>query len=101
MGGVHGIKETSEAAVGALALATLMVSKFKDGVQFADFYEMWQAWQNDPVFKQKLLIAYEGYKAIPDEVAEIDLDDSFDLIVALIPAIKELIAELKSRPAED
>jgi len=98
MGGLYGSKETGEAAVGALAVAGLMVERFKDGVQFSDFTAMWKAWSEDPVFQQKLTIAYKGYKFIPDEVSELDIDDLFDLLVVLLPEIKNLIQKLNTRP---
>lgn len=98
MSGVYGTKETSEAVVGALKVAALLIERFKDGVQFNDFTALYNAIKNDEEFKQALLLAYDGYKLIPDEVGELDLDDGFDLLTSILPAVKELINSIKPIP---
>jgi hypothetical protein len=70
-----GIKETEEALEGILKLGLVMWKTFHDGFQMGDITDLWIAFQEDEEFKETLLNAFEGYKAIPDEIGDISIDE--------------------------
>ncbi len=95
MGEEFGNKETKEALIGVIALSALLAKKFKDGVQFKDFTEMYSEIKDDPEFVAKMKEAYEGIGAVPDEVRDFDLEETFDLLIDILPEIKNLVGAFK------
>ena len=77
----YGIKETKEALIGVNEVSLELAKKFKDGVQVTDFTEFYSKLTSDADFKAKVQAAYEGYKAIPDEVKDIDGGEGLELAV--------------------
>jgi hypothetical protein len=77
----HGIKETKEALIGVNEVSLELAKKFKDGVQVSDFTEFYSKLTSDADFKAKVHAAYDNYKAIPDEVKDIDGGEGLELAV--------------------
>lgn len=93
----QGVKETKEALVGMLALAVVLTKHFKDGVQVGkDFAAIYAEIVSSPDLKEKLEVAYEGYNLIDDELKDVDLKESFELLSAATPEVLKLIEELRS-----
>lgn len=83
----HGIKETKEAALGAIALGFYIAKLSKDGLDFADLGAFMSKLQNDAVFAEKLKAAYEGADKIPQEIGELSLAEGLELAGAIVPAV--------------
>ena len=96
-----GIKETAEAITGINTLGLFFVSKFKDGVQFGDFGDLWTKLQTDAEFKANLQNAFDNYKAIPAEVKDLDGSEGIDLAVLQISFVEQFMAELKAPEAPE
>ncbi len=88
-----GIKETKEMIEGLLELTVLLAEVFKDGMQASDFLQIMVSLQSDPRF----LEAVKGIQKIPAEVIDINLDESYELLGAVLPYIKKLIATIKDK----
>lgn len=88
-----GIKETKEVVEGMLELSVLLAEVFKDGVQASDFLQIMMSLQSDPRF----LEAIKGIQKIPAELVDIDLDESYELLGAVLPYMKKLVATLTSK----
>ncbi len=84
---VHGIKETKEAALGAIALGFYIAKLSKDGIDFADLGAFMSKLQNDAAFADKLKVAYEGADKIPQEVGELSLSEGLEIAAAIVPAV--------------
>lgn len=90
-----GIKETKEMIIGANILTLVLIEKFKDGVQFADFTEMYGELVNDEAVKKAMQDAYENYSVIPEEISDIDALEGLELAEIQLPYINELVNALK------
>lgn len=77
---VHGIKETKEALIGVNEVSLCLAEKFKDGIQFTDFTEFYAKVTTDADFKGKIEAAYENYKAIPEEIKDVDAGEACELL---------------------
>lgn len=100
----EGIKETKEMLVGLNELSLLLLGKFKDGVQFVDFTEMYSHLQNDADFKAKLEAAYTNYQAIPAEVKDVDAGEGLELAsvqIEYVPKIQAALAKEEKAEASE
>lgn len=89
----QGIKETKEAAIGAITLGFHLTRLMKDGFQIQDLAQFMDDLKNDQDFAQKLKDAYEGMQAIPEEMKEIDLAEGLELAMAIVPAVMKELAK--------
>ena len=96
---VVGVKESKEMLIGLNELSLLLLKKFKDGVQFNDFTEMYSQLQNDPEFKIKIEAAYENYQVIPEEIKDIDGGEGLELASVQLEYTPKLINEFKKEQA--
>lgn len=91
-----GIKETKEALVGLNELALVLLVAFKDGVQIgADASAIWNKFSTDPMFAAKLSAAYDGFKAIPEEVKDIDAMEGIELAKVQLDYVPQFVAAMK------
>lgn len=92
---VHGVKEFRELLKGCLAVALILVKKFKDGVQFSDFTEFYTAITSDGDFKKTLEEAYDGYNKVPEELKDIDAGEGLEVACDVIDFVPEFAKALK------
>ena len=71
------IKETKEFAVAIFAVAALLVERLKDGADLDDVLAVYEKLTKDTEFLAVITAAYEGYKLIPSEIKDIDLEEGF------------------------
>ena len=101
-----GVKETSEAIIAANEITLLLISRFKDGVDVADFMAMWDKLKNDEDFKEKVQAGFDKYELIPAEASDIDAGEGLDLVsvqVGYVPKFMELFKKEEPKvevPAE-
>lgn len=89
-----GIKETKEALVGANEVGLFVVGRVKDGVGLEDGVAFYEKLVSDPEFKAKVVAAYDGYQAIPEEVKDISVAEVAELgalQLAYIPKFVEVL----------
>lgn len=86
------VKETKEALIGVNEVSLCLAEKFKDGVQVTDFTEFYAKVTADEDFKNKVKAAYENYKAIPDEVKDIDAGEGIELAVVQLDYAPKFVA---------
>lgn len=89
----HGIKETQELALGAIAIGFHVTKLMKDGFQMADLGAFIDKLKSDPTFAQKLEAAYKGVEQIPAELKDMNITEGLQLGMVIVPAI---VAELGS-----
>lgn len=97
-----GVKDTKEAMIGINELALTLARIFSDGVQFQDFMELWRKVGEDETFKAQLMAAYEGWGNIPDELADIDVQESLEIIgvqLSYVPKLLEVYGHTTSTPS--
>jgi hypothetical protein len=90
-----GIKELSEALCGVMEISICLMENFKDGVQASDFVSIMSKLQSDKAFQEKLVSAYQGVGEIPGEVKDLDLVESSQLIMTMLPYIPKMIEAFK------
>ena len=90
-----GVKETKEALVAVNEVSVLMAKRFKDGVQFEDFSAFYDALTKDEDFKAKTKAGWEGAKAIPDEVKDLDIGEGLELAAVQLDYVPAIIDALK------
>jgi hypothetical protein len=88
------MKETKEAVLGFIVLAKILAESFKDGVQVADAAVILAKLQ-DPAVMQKIKDAYEQIELVKSEAEDITLNGAFDLLIAILPELKELVVAIK------
>jgi len=91
----HGIKELKEALVGANELTMVLLSQFKDGVQFTDFAALFAKYQTDAELKAKLDAAVSGLGKVPQEVGDLSLTEGLDLAIVQMGYVPKILAALK------
>lgn len=92
---MSGVKETKEVLVAVLKVAPVLVKQFKDGVQVQDAAELYMKIMADAVLKEAIMKAYEDYKLVGDEVKDLDTAEVIELLMAALPELQALLAELK------
>jgi len=97
--GEFGIKETQELLDALNKVAIVFIGLFKDGVQFGDFVDFYNQYKDNPELKDALAAAYDNYKAIPDEVSDIDVSEATQLFILQASYIPKLLEALKSESA--
>ena len=91
----HGVKETEEMIIAINELACFLVTQFKDGVQFKDFYELYKKLSDDDSFKQKMFDAYRGVSAVPQELGDLDVQEVVGLTSLQLSYIPKILDSLK------
>lgn len=92
---MSGVKETKEVLVAVLKVAPVLVKQFKDGAQVQDVAELYMKITADAVLKEAIMKAYEDYKLVGDEVKDLDTAEVIELLMAALPELQALLAELK------
>ena len=89
------VKESREALVAINQLSVLLIKQFKDGIQMADFMELYAKILADPEVKAKMMAAYEGVSKIPAEMKDIDLKEIIELSSLQLSFLPEIIDAIK------
>ena len=92
---IAGIKETKELLIGANEVSLVMISKFRDGIQFSDFTELYSELKEDEDFKNAMSAAYDNYKLVPEEVKDADGAEGLELAEVQLQYIPKIIAQFK------
>ena len=91
-----GIKETREAVVAALTIATEAVVVFKDGIQLSeDTQAIVRKWNDDVDFREKITAGIADINKVPGEVGDLSLAETAEIIGASIPMIVKLIEAIR------
>jgi hypothetical protein len=91
-----GVQESRELLIAVNTLVIYLIKQFKDGVQMADFVELYAQLMADEDLRQKMLDAYLGVSSIPAELKDIDLRETVELSslqLSYLPEIFEAIKE--------
>lgn len=91
----HGIKETKEMLEGIHEITLFLITIFKDGVDFSDFGAIWDKITDDADFRAKVEAAYEGYKKIPEELKDLELDEGLELAMDQIKLVPRYVDVLR------
>ena len=92
-----GVKETTDMLVALNEIALMLIKVFKNGMSISSFIELWSIYQNDDELKEKIKTAYDNYQAIPAELSDLDLIESFSLLTVEFEYIQKMISELKAK----
>ena len=88
---VNGVEETKEALVAFNEVSVFCAHHFKNGVQVADFSELYSEIIANPDFKAKMLAAYENYNLIPSELKDLDLGEGLELAKLQVEYIEKFV----------
>ena len=91
----HGIKETEEALEGILLLGLMFWKSFHDGFQVSDIGELWDTYKNDEKFNEVMAQAFEGYKKIPSEVKDLQLEEAIALSGVMMSYLPKYLKVIK------
>lgn len=91
------MKETKELVVGLLKVATVLAESFKDGVQTQDIGVIAAKIQSDESLKAALLAAYNDVELAKEEIKDLDLAKSIELVGAALPEVLALIKAVSKK----
>ena len=90
-----GIKETKEVLVGVNELSVLICALAKDGLQVTDALSLFNAIQSNVELQNKLVAAFQGAGAVPEEVKDIDLNEGVELLLLQVSYVPKILEALK------
>ena len=93
-----GNEELKEALVSLLEISLVVAELLKDGAQLSDLGILWQKFFQDPKFKEKIELGFEGMKKVPAEVKDLDLAESMELVMLLVPYLNKFVGVIKNEP---
>ena len=96
---VHGVKEVKESIVALNEVALVVAVLLKDGLQASDAIAFYNQLMNNDEMKAKLIAAYDGYKAIPDELKDMDMGEGCELLALQADYLPSLLAAFKKEQA--
>jgi len=87
---VPGIKETKEVLVVGFAVAEVLATLLKDGVQVKDALALLDLVFTDAAFLEKVKFAVEGSALIPAELADVSVFEGLELGKFALDGIKKI-----------
>lgn len=96
---VHGIKETAELLRAMLRLASYLVLKFKDGVQWSDVTDFLEKMKTDEEFKKVFADALDKADQMPAEIKDIDVGEGIELGAIAVEEVPYFIEAAQAAPA--
>ena len=90
-----GVKETKEALDGFNEVALVLADILKDGVQYSDALAFYNEVLKNDKLKEKVMKAYDGYKAIPGEIKDADKGEALELIECQLNYIPKYLEAFK------
>lgn len=90
-----GIKETTELLVAVNKITLFLIKRLKDGAGLDDAMAIYAKLTTDEEFKKVVFDAYDGVKAIPSEIKDLDYREVVQLLLAQINFIPLIIDEIK------
>lgn len=90
-----GIKESKEALIGINELAIFIAKRLKDGVGMDDIGAIIDLLKNDGEFKIKVAAAFDGIKAVPEEMKDIDINEGVELAMVQVMYMPKIIEAFK------
>lgn len=91
-----GVKEAKEVLVGVNELSIFLISILKDGFQASeDISAIIAKITTDSDFRAKLIAAYEGIQAMPEEIKDIDLAEGLELGMVQFQYVPKILDALK------
>lgn len=88
------MKETKEAVIGVLVIGKLVAEVLKDGPQLSDTLQLFARLQA-PEYKAKIDAAIADINLVKSEVDNAKFGDYLDLVAAILPEIKEIVAQVQ------
>lgn len=95
------IKDFKEAVIAALEIGLMAFRLFKDGVQFSDFTEFYNAMVNNEEFKAKVKAGYENYQAIPEQLKDADAGEVLEVVAGVVDYIPRFMNEAKKEKSQE
>jgi len=89
---VHNAKEL---LVAVNEVSIFLIARFVDGLGADDAVAIWEKLKNDDEFKTKIMVAYEGYQQIDDELADANLEEGIELVQMQLSYVPKILAALK------
>jgi hypothetical protein len=89
------VNDVEELLVACNELAILMITRFKDGVQFDDFLSLYSSLTEDERLKKILYDAYNNYKNISAQAKDIDVNEACALAAKQITYIPIIVNSIK------
>lgn len=93
-----GIKETKEALKLVNEVSLFLVATFKDGMQMADITAIIGKLTGDAAFTQVMTDAYEGWKLVDDELADLSQSEQRELAHLGVDMVYDTMAAVKAKP---
>lgn len=94
---MSGIQETRELLMAVDEVALVLVDRFKDGVSLSDFAAFWDKYSQDEAFKAVLQAAWDKHQAIPEEIADLQIQEIVDLALLEVSYVPRFLDALKPK----
>lgn len=91
----HGIKETKEAVVGLLTIASLLATHFKKGVKLENAMALFAQLQTDEELKAKIEAAMKDVDKVGSETKELSAKEILEILIEALPEVEKLIEAVK------
>lgn len=88
-------KELNEVIEAVMKLSVICVEQFKDGVQLSDAIAILMKLQSNDSFRNSLVEAYEGANKIPNELENISIQDTMEIVQTIVGFVPEILLALK------
>lgn len=86
---MSGIAETKETLVALLVLGKFVALRAKDGLDLGDAVALVEKFVLDAEFKGVLEAGVKGLDAIPEEIKDVDISESLELVGLLVEALRK------------
>jgi hypothetical protein len=90
-----GIQNTKELFIAMQELSLEIAKLLKDGAQVTDIITFWNDMIANEEMKAKLIAAVDGYKELPAEIKDIDINEAVELAAIAIAFIPKFVALIK------
>jgi hypothetical protein len=90
-----GVKETKEVIVAINEIGVIIARLLKDGAQGSDLVSFYAAVMGSQDMKDKIADAYLNFKALPEEIVDLDLGEGAELLKLQVEYLPLYIEELK------
>jgi hypothetical protein len=90
-----GIEETKEALVALNEVSLKLIKVFGDGFQVSDVGAILELVMGDSEVKSAVVKAFEGYKAVPEELKDVSVLEASELLVLQAGYLPKIVDALK------
>jgi hypothetical protein len=97
---MHGTKELQEAIEASMELLGYILELAQDGLTIGDGFDIAQRIATDDAFRGKMLVAMDGMSKIPDEIKDLDMNESVALSMVILSYVPRIVEKMNGKSVE-